>query len=205
MKKLFIICVGLYFIFGVFFLMNNVQFMRLKYGSIMLAIIHLLGIVSVIYFIIDAFLRKYYENRALPIALAIMGLISFGFFTLIYFLYWGWRNRDIEFGSDFCENCIDESEVFEKPLGLDTVNFVNGGRLVGFAKRCNTCGSFISTHCFYLFGMPTYSKGSFRVQCPDTNKYILRKVRFYWPHLFYLLLIPLFILIFALVVYFLNT
>ena len=124
------------------------------------------GMIGIAYFVVDAFRREYEADRTLPIALAITGLFSFGMTTIVYFMLWGWRDRHVAYAADFCEMCSGESSEVTTELDLTTINFVNGGRLVGSADRCGACGSTIKTHCFYLFGIPIFSTGSFRVPVP---------------------------------------
>jgi len=159
------------------------------------------GLIGIVYFVVDAFRRDYEADRTLPIALAITGVFSFGLTTIVYFMLWGWRDRHVAYAADFCEVCSGESSEVTTDLDLTTINFVNGGRLVGSADRCGTCGSTIKTHCFYLFGMPVFSTGSFRVQCPAMGQYILRKRRFYRPHLFQIALMSAVVLGIALAIY----
>ena len=159
------------------------------------------GLLGIAYFVVDAFCREYEADRTLPIALAITGLFSFGLTTIAYFMLWGWRDRQVAYAADFCDSCVDESSEFSTNLDLTTINFVNGGRLVGSAERCATCGSTIKTHCFYLFGIPLFSGGSFRVQCPAMGQYVLRKRRFYRPHVLQIALMPVVLLGCAVAIY----
>jgi hypothetical protein len=139
--------------------------------------------------------------RRLSQALAIAGVFSFGLTTIAYFMLWGWRDRHVAYAAGFCDTCSGESSEVTTGLDLTTINFVNAGRLVGAAERCDTCGSTIKTHCFYLFGMPIFSSGSFRVQCPAMGQYILRKRSFYRRHVLQIVLLPVVLLGFALAIY----
>ncbi|MEO1996055.1 MAG: hypothetical protein ABGZ17_12345 [Planctomycetaceae bacterium] len=159
------------------------------------------GLVGIAYFVVDAIRREYEADRTLPIALAIAGVFSFGLTTIAYFMVWGWRDRHVAYKSDFCETCTGETSEVTTDLDLTTVNFVNGGRLVGSAEQCETCGSTIKTHGFYLFGIPMFSRGSFRVQCPAMGQYMLRKRPFYRPHVLQIALMPAVLLGFALAIY----
>ena len=152
-----------------------------------------LGYIGIIYFIVDAFRREYQADRTLPIALAIVGILSFGLTTIIYFMTWRWQDRHFAYATDFCDSCITESSEVAEPLDLTTINFFIGGRLLGGAKKSSSCGSTIKTHCFYVFGIPVYSRGSFRTQCPAMGEYILRKRPLYWTHLLYIILMPAFL------------
>ena len=94
-----------------------------------------LGLLSSIFFIIDAFRREYYSSRELPIALAIMGLFSFGILSVVYYVFWGWRELRVEYANGFCDACVKETTEYDQSLDLSTINLVNGGRLVGSAKN----------------------------------------------------------------------
>ena len=132
------------------------------------------------------------------IAVAMAGVLTFGFLTVVYYLIWGWRPLIAEFTFDYCDLCLDETEEFAEELSLVTVNFVNGGRLIGRSERCLECGSEIRTHCFFIFGIPLFSKGSFRVLVPGRDLVLLRRLPFYWPHLLQILLVPMIVGMFVL-------
>lgn len=155
------------------------------------AAILICGYLSVLFLIVDAFRREYHSPRTLPIALAIGGLFSFGICSLIYFVFWGRHELHVRYADSFCGLCCQESAEYDRPLDLSTINFVNGGRFVGSARKCRDCGSSIRTHVFYLFGIPLFSHGSFRVQYPAMARCIVRKTAFYWPHLLNIAGIPL--------------
>jgi hypothetical protein len=148
------------------------------------------ALVGMIYFIVDAFRRKYEGSRPWAIALVLLGPFSFGLCTLIYCAAFGWRAREFEYRDHFCDACLRASSEYQSPLDLTTLNQVNGGRFVGRSERCPDCGSTIRTHCFYLFGIPLYSSGSFRVQCVAMDHYLARKCDFYWPHLAKIAVLP---------------
>jgi hypothetical protein len=160
------------------------------------------GLCGTAFFIVDAFRRQYFSPRGLPIALAIVGPFSFGLTTLIYYCFWGRQDLHRWYSDAFCEVCLRETEEYCGALDLATLNFVNGGRLLGNAKKCRTCGSTVKTHCFYLFGIPLFSRGSFRVIYPEMAKCIVRKARFHWPHLLNLATIPGVLLVIALMIFF---
>jgi hypothetical protein len=159
------------------------------------------GLCGTVFFIVDACRREYISPREFPIALAIVGPFSFGVGTLVYYCLWGWRDLRARYSATFCEDCLRETEEYDGALDLCTINYVNGGRLFGNAKKCATCGSTVKTHCFYLFGIPLFSRGSFRVQYPEMAKCIVRKARFHWPHLLNLATIPAVLLALAVMIF----
>ena len=165
-------------------------------GQIVSNVMVLLGLAGAIYFAIDSMRREYKESRELPIALAIAGVFTFGLLTIPYYLIWGWRPLSVRFGSEFCERCLQKTEEFTDDLSLATVNFVNGGRLVGNSDECSECGSVVRTHCFFLFGIPLFSKGSFRVLVPERDAVLLRKHDFRRSHLLQVAIIPAIVIAF---------
>jgi hypothetical protein len=72
------------------------------------------------------------------------------------FALWAVVLFTLRFVAAFCRDCLRETREYDRVLELSTVNFVNGGRLLGSAKQCKTCGSTVKTHCFYLFGIPIF-------------------------------------------------
>mgnify|MGYP003659695320 CR=1 FL=1 len=153
--------------------------------------------VGTIFFAVDAIRRKYDQENTLAIALALFGVVSFGFTTVFYYLRWGRKPLHYEFHDSFCETCLASSSEYVGMLPLWTLNYVIGGRFVGESKNCSECGSTVRTHCFYIVGVPVFSAGSFCVVCPSTNQYLIRKTEFYWPHVLKILLMPLTIALFV--------
>lgn len=154
------------------------------------------------FFLIDSFVRQYDQENTLAIALAFVGVMTIGLTTVFYYLRWGHQPTRLSYNDTWCENCLNSSTDEAPPFSLTTLNYVIGGRLVGQSHRCPQCGSTIRTHCFYLLGIPLYSAGSFRVLCPATNQYILRRCEFYKPHIFLILLMPAAVVSFVLFVMF---
>ncbi len=150
-----------------------------------------LSFVGILYFVVDAFRRQYDQERELAIALALTGVASCGLTTILYYLRWGCQPIRRVFHDQFCEMCVKSSSEYPRKLDLWTFNYLLGGRLVGRSCECSECGSTVRTYCFYLFGVPLYCAGSFRVQCLATDQYLLRKCDFHWPHLLTILLMPL--------------
>ena len=152
---------------------------------------------AILFFVVDAFRRQYDQERPLAIALAFTGVLSLGLTTVLYYLRWGSQPVRFQFNDHFCETCLQSSEECNYSLNLQTFNYVIGGRLVGQSCRCAECGSTVRTHCFFLFGIPVYSAGSFRVQCPATDLYIVRKCEFHWAHILTISLMPAAVLTFV--------
>lgn len=148
------------------------------------------GIVAAVYFAVDSVRREYLENRELAIAVAMIGVLTFGFLTVVYYVVWGWRPPEADYTFDFCDTCLEASEECGDDISLVMVNFVNGGKLIGRSERCPECGSEIRTHCFFIFGIPLFSRGSFRAVVPGRDQVLLRRLPFYWPHLVQILLVP---------------
>lgn len=159
-------------------------------GKILSGVTLACGIIAAFYFAVDSLRREYRENRELAVAVAMVGVLSIGFVTVVYYLIWGWRPLQAEFGHEFCQHCVDETEEFTGDISLLTIDFVNGGRLLGSSEKCPDCGSEVKTHCFFVFGIPLFSKGSFRVLIPERDHVILRRRPFFLPHLLQILLVP---------------
>lgn len=168
-------------------LFGNVEFLEDFWfsgaGRIFFAASTVLGITAAVYFAVDSLRREYPANRELAVAVAITGVLSFGLVTPVYYLVWGRLPISANYSSCFCDRCLNETEEFNQSISLLTVNFVNGGRLIGNADKCSECGSVIRTHLFLVFGIPVFSRGSFRVLVPARDQVLLRKRAFYWPHL----------------------
>ena len=121
------------------------------------------AIAGEIVLLIDALLRQYERPKALPVALAIFGLISLGLTSTLYYAVWGWlpTRRERALASQFCASCVGETLDKASP-GAGTVNGVFGSIFVGLAERCPQCGSSIKT-LWVFFLIPLFPIGSYRV------------------------------------------
>jgi hypothetical protein len=112
--------------------------------------------------LVDAFRREYDAPRGWPIAIAVVGLITFGIMSLLYFAIWGWEpaKRATPLAEDFCETCREQTLDRSAPP-LAVFNLL-GTRFLGRADRCATCGSSIRTVWFCAI-LPLLPLGSYRV------------------------------------------
>jgi hypothetical protein len=113
--------------------------------------------------VVDAFMREYDNPKALPIGIAMAGLISIGLLSIVYYAIWGWlpTKREHALAERFCNSCAAESHDWPAP-GTFTLNGVFGTRLIGRAAPCETCGSTVKT-LWFVFLLPLIPFGSYRV------------------------------------------
>jgi hypothetical protein len=113
--------------------------------------------------VVDAFLREYDNPKALPVAIAMAGLISIGLTSIIYYAIWGWlpTKRERALAERFCGECAAASHDWPAP-GTLTINGLFGTRLIGRASPCGTCGSTGKT-LWFVFLLPLIPFGSYRV------------------------------------------
>jgi hypothetical protein len=118
--------------------------------------------VGAVLLLVDAFRREYDAPRAWPLAIAALGLITFGISSLLYFAIWGWEpaKRAIPLAEDFCETC--RGQTIERPAPPLAVFNLMGTRFLGRGDRCSTCGSSVRTVWFCLI-LPLLPLGSYRV------------------------------------------
>ena len=166
-------------------------------GSGITVLMMILAYIGILFFVVDSFRRQYDNEKELAVALAVVGVLLMGTTTVLYYFRWGWQPVRPGYKDEFCETCLTESTELSGPLNLSTLNYVLGGRLIGNADQCQDCGSSIRTHCFYLFGFPVYSAGSFRVQFVAESHFLCRQVAFHWPHIASILIMPTAIVLFV--------
>ena len=123
----------------------------------------MLAELGAIVLVVDAFRREYDNPKALPVAVALAGLISIGLTSIVYYAIWGWlpTKREHALAERFCSSCAAESHDWPAP-GTFTVNGVFGTRLIGRASPCDTCGSSVKT-LWFVFLLPLIPFGSYRV------------------------------------------
>ena len=123
-----------------------------------------LGLTGAIILLIDAFKRQYESPKALPIGFALVGLLTFGLTSLIYYVIWGWapgRPSGDPAASQFCAACLQAT--LDKPApATATVNGLVGTRLMGMADRCPKCGSSVKTLWLMLL-LPIIPFASYRI------------------------------------------
>jgi len=142
---------------------------------------------GVIILLVDAFRREYDGPSAWPIAIAIVGVLTWGLMSIVYYLIWGWMPTKQERvrANDFCDACRAES-TDEAVRAFGTFNGL-GFRLIGSAKPCDVCGSKIKT-LWYVILVPILPLGSYRFikKSPATvtqSWFIARKFpAIYWRH-----------------------
>jgi hypothetical protein len=136
-----------------------------------------------VFFLVDAIRRKYRGSRSIALALTVVGLLSAGLTSLIYYAIWG--HRPIEdasdvFGIAFCPRCLQLTEDREAP-GSMVHNVVVGTRYMGSADRCDQCGSVVRTLWLWLI-VPVLPLGSYRVISTDTYRFIGRRTNLRTVH-----------------------
>ena len=155
----------------------------------------ILSFAASILFLADAVRREYDGPSAWPIAIAVMGVLTIGLTSALYYVLWGWRPTREAGGrsATFCQPCCQQT-VETKPFSLITHNGM-GFRLIGAALRCDTCGSRVKT-CWFVFLIPLLPLGSYRfLPIGDAglteSRFMARKLPgMYWPQIWpHLLLI----------------
>jgi hypothetical protein len=113
-------------------------------------------------FLVDAFRREYDSPRGWPLAIAILGLMTFGISSLLYFAIWGWEpaKRAKPLAEEFCDACRAQTLDQSAP-SVGSFNLM-GTRFLGRADRCATCGSSIRTIWLCVI-LPLLPMGSYRV------------------------------------------
>jgi hypothetical protein len=122
-----------------------------------------IGEIGALLLLIDACRREYEAPRGWPIAIAALGLLSFGTSSIVYYAIWGWRptRRETPFMEDFCAAC--KSDSTDRSLsGLFMWNGMLGTRFLGRARHCETCGSSVRTVWFFVV-VPLLPLGTYRV------------------------------------------
>lgn len=145
-----------------------------------------LALLGAVVMVIDAFRRDYDSPSAFALALALMGFITVGATSAIYYILWGWMptKRDPNVRTTFCEHCVAETTE-RGAWSVYSHNFM-GTRLIGQAQRCSECGSTIKTY-WVTFLLPIVPLGSFRVLPLDrataTSSTFISRRRpgLYWP------------------------
>lgn len=145
-----------------------------------------LALLGAVVMAIDAFRRDYDSPSAFALALALMGFITIGATSAVYYILWGWmptkRNPNVR--STFCDRCVAETTE-RGAWSVYSHNFM-GTRLIGQAQRCNECGSTIKTY-WVTFLLPILPLASFRVLPIDratatASTFISRRrPGLYWP------------------------
>jgi hypothetical protein len=151
-------------------------------SKLTLDVLLVLCVASAIFFFIDSIRRTYRSSNTIAIALAFMGLITFGAFSLIYYLIWGReRLRPAEelYGDGvFCPRCLERSSDRAAPSTLSYDAFF-GTRPMGAADRCSTCKSVVRTIWLWL-GVPVLPIGSYRMIATGKNEYVGRRTGMRW-------------------------
>jgi hypothetical protein len=122
----------------------------------------ILAEVGALVLMIDAMLRKYSSPKALPIAIAVLGLLTLGMSSIVYYLAWGRFPADVEtnVATQFCENCVACS--LDKHAPSTYAHHFIGTRLFGGADRCAACGSVVKT-LWFCFLLPLIPFASYRI------------------------------------------
>jgi hypothetical protein len=136
---------------------------------------------AAIFFLVDCLRRKYRGDRAAALAFALLGLISGGIGSLVYYAFWGYRPlkpaEDV-FGGTFCTECLASTRDQAAP-GSHTFRFVLGNRYMGTSDPCIRCRSVIRTLWLWIL-LPIIPFGSYRVISTDTHHFIGRRASLRW-------------------------
>lgn len=139
------------------------------------------GLLAAVYFLIDAFRRQYRGSRTVAYALAIVGLISFGLTSLLYYAIWGRQPIDHAtdiYGHEFCPRCFSTTASASIPAAV-TLNTILGTRYMGTSEKCESCKSVVRTAWFW-FLLPLFPLGSYRFISIDPSAFIARKTHLRW-------------------------
>jgi len=133
--------------------------------------------VGSIYFAIDAMRRTYRGHNTVAIAIAILGLLSFGLSSLVYYAIWGrfpLRPETQVFSTGFCRQCLASTTEAAAP-DTGVYNLFFGTRLMGANGMCPTCKSVIRTFWVWFF-IPLIPLGSYRIVTIDQAHYLGRRL-----------------------------
>lgn len=91
--------------------------------------------------IIDAMMRRYPSRRKLAIALAVLGPLTMGITSAVYYLRWGWYMVELaaDEGSGLCAECRANS--FDQGLPSMLAQKRIGCQMIGGGNRCQSCSS----------------------------------------------------------------
>jgi hypothetical protein len=156
------------------------------HGDIAVALLGV-GALGAIFLLVDACMRRYETPRGMPIALAVMGLLTFGATSLIYYALWGWHPtypEKLGRAMNLCRRCLDQCLDADAP-GAMSHNFM-GTIFIGASERCSVCGSSVKTLWLSLL-VPLIPLGSYRIlplesASATTASYVGKKVRLHLPH-----------------------
>jgi len=139
------------------------------------------GELAAVFFVIDAFRRKYYGNRVVAGVLALTGLLTCGVTSLLYYISWGWRPSQAAgevYGDRLCAGCLASTTECAAPGSL-ALNIVFGTRYMGALERCEECRSVVRTLWFWIF-VPLIPLGSYRVVSTDGRRFVGRRTALHW-------------------------
>ena len=140
--------------------------------------------IGALYFLIDAFRRPFRGDRTTALAIAILGVISFGLFSLVYYAIWGrhpLHKRDEIYSTAFCDRCI-ASTIEDPAPDTGTHKALVGTRFMGGTDPCPTCKSIVRTFWVW-FMIPIAPLGSYRMIWLDPTHYLGRRARFDTRHI----------------------
>jgi hypothetical protein len=142
-----------------------------------------LCVASAAFFFVDSMLRQYRTGKTTAIALAVMGLITFGLFSLVYYAIWGRHplKPAVELYGDgrFCPRCLALTTDRQAP-GTLVANGFFGTQPMGAADPCVACKSVVRT-IWLWFVVPVVPLGSYRMIAIEREEYVGRRTSLYWP------------------------
>ena len=145
-----------------------------------------LGLVGSLVLLVDAVTRRYETPKALPVAAAIIGVMSLGMGSVFYYLIWGVKAppADTADATALCPVCV-ESTLDRAAPGAGSHNLI-GTAYVGSSDRCAECGSTVRT-LWFTFLVPVLPLSSYRMLTLGDSSFIRsrfvgRKIRgLLWP------------------------
>jgi hypothetical protein len=144
------------------------------------------GPIGAVVLLVDALRREYDQPKAVPVVLAIMGLLTLGVTSVTYYALWGYRpcRREAARATELCRDCVGQTRDRRAP-GTGMHKLI-GTLFIGSALPCPSCGSTVQT-LWLFFITPILPLGSYRVVGlaeARVNRawYVGRRLpRVYWP------------------------
>lgn len=137
---------------------------------------------SGVYFFVDSIRREITTGKTTALAIAFVGILSFGFVSLVYYAIWGRHPlrpaADVYGNGQFCSRCLARSTNRPAP-GTVTYNAIYGTQPMGSADRCDSCKSVVRTIWLWLV-VPLVPIGSYRMIPTERNHYVGRRTSLRW-------------------------
>ena len=137
---------------------------------------------SAVYFFVDAIRREITTGKTTALAIAFVGMLTFGFVSLLYYAIWGRHPlrpaADVYGDGRFCPRCLARSTDRPAP-GTVVYNAIYGTQPMGAADRCDACKSVVRTIWLWLI-VPLVPIGSYRMIATERNHYVGRRTSLRW-------------------------